>query len=213
MERKSIVSGVTIMIIGLTGGISSGKSTVSRMLKDLGAVIIDADQIAREVVKPSSPTLQKIREQFGASILLPNGELDRQALGQVVFNDQEARLRLNAIIHPAIRAEMIRQKEEAMLQNQQLIVLDIPLLFESKLEHLVEKILVVYVPEEYQLARLMKRDRIDEQTAWSRIRSQIPIEEKKLKGQAYIDNSGSLEETKDQLKNILVDWGIYHEAE
>lgn len=202
-----------MMIIGLTGGISSGKSTVSRMLKDLGAVIIDADQIAREVVKPSSSTLRQIREQFGASILLPNGELDRQALGQIVFNDQGARLRLNAIIHPAIRAEMIRQKEEAVLQNQQLIVLDIPLLFESKLEHMVEKILVVYVPEEYQLARLMKRDGIDEQTAWSRIRSQIPIEEKKLKGHAYIDNSGSLEETKAQLKNILADWGIYHEAE
>lgn len=196
------------MIIGLTGGISTGKSTVSRMLQDLGAVIIDADKIARDVVKPPAPTLQQIRAEFGGTVLLPNGELDRQALGQLIFGNEEARRKLNAIIHPAIRSEMNRQKEQALQQQHKLIVLDIPLLFESHLEHMVEKILVIYVPEEIQLARLMKRDEIDEQAALRKIRSQISIEEKKHRGHAFIDNSGSLTETKQQLEKILKKWSL-----
>ncbi|WP_307390194.1 dephospho-CoA kinase [Bacillus horti] len=196
------------MVIGLTGGIATGKSTVSRVLIDLGALVIDADKIAREVVKPGSPALLEIKEEFGENILLENGELDRKALGHIVFQNQEARLKLNSIIHPAIRAEMTKQKEEALENGHSFIVMDIPLLFESKLEHMVEQILVVYIPQAVQLERLMQRDKIDKQEALNRINSQISIEEKKHRGHAYVNNSGTIQETAQQLELILKKWSI-----
>jgi dephospho-CoA kinase len=194
------------MIVGLTGGIASGKSTVSRMLLALGAVIIDADLIAREVVAPGQPTLEAIRDSFGQNIILEDGSLDRQKLGAVIFNDGQARTKLNLIIHPAIRKRMTELKEEAIVKGEELIVLDIPLLFESELHYMVEKILVVYVPEHIQKKRLMSRDQIAENEAMSRIRSQMSIEQKKNKGHAFIDNSGSYEETQEQLALIIKQW-------
>jgi dephospho-CoA kinase len=194
------------MIIGLTGGIASGKSTVSRMLYDLGAEIIDADKVAREVVEPNQPTWAKIKERFGKDVFYEDGQLNRQKLGAIIFNDGQARLDLNAIIHPAIRQRMNEQKEEALKKGIELIVMDIPLLFESELEHMVQKVLVVYVPEAIQKMRLMHRDQIDEATALQKMKSQIPIEQKKEKGHAFIDNSGTHEETKNQLEQIIQRW-------
>lgn len=194
------------MIIGLTGGIASGKSTVSRMLNDLGAEIIDADKVAREVVEPNQPTWANIKLRFGEDILYENGQLNRQKLGAIIFNDGQARTDLNAIIHPAIRKRMNEQKEKALKQGIELIVMDIPLLFESELEHMVEKVLVVYVPEAIQKTRLMHRDQIDEATALQKMKSQISIEKKKEKGHAFIDNSGTQEETKTQLERIIQQW-------
>lgn len=194
------------MIIGLTGGIASGKSTVSRLLFDLGAVIIDADKIAREVVEPHQPTWFHIREEFGPSVFHDDGQLNRTKLGEIIFANGQARVRLNALIHPAIRARMAERRDQALADGVELIVLDIPLLFESELEHMVEKVLVVYVPVEIQKRRLMKRDQIDEEMADKKIGSQIPIELKKEKGHAFIDNSGSIEETKKQLEKILEQW-------
>lgn len=196
------------MIIGLTGGISSGKSTVSRMLHDLGAEIIDADKVAREVVEPDQPTWAKIKERFGAGIFFEDGQLNRKKLGAIIFKDGQARSDLNAIIHPAIRKRMNEQKEKALLQGKELIVMDIPLLFESELAHMVQKVLVVYVPENIQKARLMLRDQIDEDTALQKMKSQISIEQKKNLGHAYIDNSGSQKESKEQLVRIIEQWRI-----
>ncbi|EGL82126.1 Dephospho-CoA kinase [Caldalkalibacillus thermarum TA2.A1] len=196
------------MVIGLTGGIASGKSTVSRMLDDLGAVIIDADKIAREVVEPGQAAWQKIKETFGEDVLQPDGRLDRAKLAEIIFRDQEQRRKLNSIVHPEIRKQMLKRKEEALQQGEELIVLDIPLLFESKLEHMVDKILVVYVPEEVQIRRLMERDKIDRKYAIQKIESQMPLETKKEMGHAYIDNSGTREETRRQLLHILKEWGI-----
>ncbi len=201
------------MVIGLTGGIASGKSTVSSMLSELGAVVIDADQIAREVVKPGEPTLEAIVDQFGIEVIQRNGHLDREKLGSMIFHDAQKRSALNGIIHPAIRERMTERKRQAQERDEDLIVLDIPLLFESELTYLVEKILVVYVPEDIQKQRLMQRDEIDEHTALAKMESQMSIEEKKDKGHAYIDNSGTREETKTQLLKILQTWGYVNNDE
>lgn len=194
------------MVIGLTGSIASGKSTVSGILRELGAIIIDADLIAREVVEPGSDTLGKIVQAFGTDIITATGHLDRKKLGSLIFQDQSLRTKLNEIIHPAIRQEMLQQRDAAIAAEKELIILDIPLLFESKLEHFVEKILVVYVPEEIQLQRLMERDRISYDEARLKINSQIPMSEKRDKGHAFIDNSGTIDETKQQVIKIINDW-------
>lgn len=194
------------MIIGLTGGIATGKSTVSKMLEQMGAVVIDADKIARQVVEPGQPAWFKIRVRFGEEVFHENGQLNRKALGAIVFQDEQARLDLNRIVHPEIRQVMESEKQAALQQEVEWIVLDIPLLFESKLEYMVDKILVVYIPESLQKQRLMLRDKITEEEAERKMNSQLSIERKKNMGHAYIDNSGSLEETRAQLLHILEKW-------
>lgn len=196
------------MIIGLTGSIASGKSTVSNMLKELGLPIVDADLVARQVVEPGTETLRKITEAFGEEILTEKGELDRPKLGAIIFNDEEKRKVLNSIIHPAIRKEMLRQRDEHITKGEKAVIMDIPLLFESKLQHYVEKIIVVTVTEDVQLKRLMVRNQFSEEEALSRIRSQLPLSVKEQGADAVINNNGSLEETKKQLLNILRDWKV-----
>lgn len=194
------------MIIGLTGGIASGKSTVSGMLEDLGAVIIDADKIARQIVEPHQPVWRELRKLFGEDIFFADGTLNRKKLGAIIFTDEEKRQQLNQLMHPAIRAEMIQLRDEAEAEGRELIVLDIPLLFESQLEHMVEKILVVYVSEQVQRERLIARDKVDEGEAQRKMSSQMSIELKKDKGHAYINNEGSRAETKKQLVDIIHEW-------
>lgn len=192
------------MIIGLTGGIASGKSTVSELLKERRIPVVDADVIAREVVEPGKNAYQQIVAAFGSCILLPNGEIDRKALGEIVFSDEQQRQVLNGIVHPEVRKEMTRQAEEASQSGYELVVMDIPLLFESKLQYMVDKIVLVYVPSDVQLIRLMDRDKIDEEQAQKRIKSQFPIETKKNEADFIIDNSGTREETKAQVDQLLV---------
>ncbi len=196
------------MIIGLTGSIASGKSTVANMLKAYGLPIVDADLIARLVVEPRTPTLQKIVEVFGEEILNEDGSMNRQKVGASIFNDEEKRKALNGIIHPAIRQEMLRQKDEHLANGAKNVVMDIPLLFESKLQHFVEKILVVSVSEETQLKRLMERNQLTEKEAKARISSQLPLSLKEQGADAVIYNNGTIEETKEQLKKILQQWKI-----
>ncbi len=196
------------MIIGLTGSIASGKSTVSRMLKELGYPIVDADLVARQVVEPGSETLQKINEAFDASVILPDGTLDRKKVGDLIFNDPESRKRLNDIIHPAIRKEMLRQRAAYVAEGHQVVIMDIPLLFESQLQHLADKILVVSVTEENQLKRLIKRNGLSENEAAARISSQLPMTVKEAGADAIIYNNGSIEETKWQLNRILEEWNV-----
>jgi dephospho-CoA kinase len=191
------------MVIGLTGGIACGKSTVSWMLAERGARIIDADIIAREVVRPGEEAWSLIVERFGRDILLANEELDRVKLGAIVFADEQARLDLNAIVHPAVRARMRQLMKEAREESIALIVMDIPLLYESKLEYMVEKVVVVYCTAEQQLKRLMERNGYDEEEAMRRIASQMSIEEKKSRADYVIDNSGTFTETEEQVDELV----------
>lgn len=196
------------VVIGLTGGIASGKSTVSEMFRELSIPVIDADIIAREVVEQGKPAYNKIVEVFGAEVIQQDGELDRPKLGSIVFYNEEKRLQLNKIVHPAVREEMNRQKEMYIKEGMQAIVLDIPLLFESKLTSLVDRILVVAVTPDTQLERLMKRNGFSEEEATARIQSQMPLEEKVKNADEVINNDGTIMGTKTQLQVILKKWNI-----
>lgn len=196
------------MIIGLTGSIASGKSTIAGMLRQHGLPIVDADIVARQVVAPGSETLAKIAEALGADILAADGTMDRAKVGAIIFHDEAKRAVLNNIIHPAIRAEMLRQRDAYVANGAAHVVMDIPLLFESKLQHFVEKILVVSVSEEVQLARLMARNQLTEDEARARIATQIPVAEKERGADAVIYNNGTVEESAIQLENLLRDWHI-----
>jgi dephospho-CoA kinase len=196
------------MIIGLTGSIASGKSTVSQLLKELGYPIVDADQVARQVVEPGSGTLRKIEEAFGSEVILPDGGMDRKRVGDLIFNDPASRKRLNDIIHPAIREEMMRQRTAFLESGHTTVIMDIPLLFESRLQHFADKILVVSVTEENQLARLMERNALTETEARARIASQLPMSVKEEGADAVIYNNGTIEETKWQLNRILEQWNV-----
>lgn len=194
------------MIIGLTGSIASGKSTVANMLRELAYPIVDADVIARQVVEAGSPLLQEIAETFGREVLHEDGTLNREALGVIIFGNEEKRSRLNALMHPAIRKLMLSEKERYIEQGYQTVIMDIPLLFESKLEHYAEKILVVSVSPDIQKQRLMNRNQLSEAEAEARISSQLAMDIKEQRADAVIKNNGTIEETKQQLLAILEKW-------
>ncbi|WP_242145543.1 MULTISPECIES: dephospho-CoA kinase [unclassified Bacillus cereus group] len=196
------------VVIGLTGGIASGKSTVSQMLRECNIPVIDADIVAREVVEQGKPAYNKIVEVFGKEILQEDGELNRQKLGSIVFHNEEKRMQLNGIAHPAVRKEMNEQKDRYINEGVQAVVLDIPLLFEGKLTNLVDHVLVVAVSPRVQLERLMKRNGFSEEEAKARIHSQMPLAEKITLGDKVIYNDGTIAETKGQLERILKEWGI-----
>lgn len=196
------------LVIGLTGGIASGKSTVSEMFKNLNMPVVDADKIAREVVMPGQEAYKQIVEKFGPEILREDQTLDRKKLGQIVFSDPKRREQLNKITHPAIRAHMLKERDQYVQAKEKCVVLDIPLLFESKLMHFVEKIIVVYVDEEVQIRRLMNRDQFSEREAKQRIQAQMPLKEKRKQADAVIDNNGTIAESFRQLKETLKAWSI-----
>lgn len=195
-------------MIGLTGSIGTGKSTIAKRLKELNIPVVDADVIAREIVEPKSVAYEKIVAAFGEDILHEDGTLNRGALGSIVFSDDAKRKLLNKITHPEIRKEMIKQRDEQIKAKVACVVLDIPLLFESKLTHFVDKILVVAVDSETQLKRILARDDSSEEEAKQRIASQIPIDQKVEQADAVIDNNGSVQESYHQLSQILEAWNV-----
>lgn len=191
-------------ILGLTGGIASGKSTVSAYLGSLNLPIIDADLIAREVMKAGSPAISEICEQFGVDMLLANGELDRKKLGDVIFASPEKRNQLNDIVQGRIRAEIKQQLAECEKENPPLIILDIPLLYEEEYENQVDEIMVVYVDVDIQKARLRNRNKeLTEEEALNRILSQMPLIEKAELADILIDNNGTIENTLSQVRKWL----------
>jgi dephospho-CoA kinase len=196
------------LVIGLTGGIASGKSTVSNILKEMNITIIDADVEARLAVEKGEPAYQKIVAEFGNDILLTNEEIDRVKLGSIIFHNAEKRQLLNSFVHPEVRKRMNNQVEEAKEREEQVIILDIPLLFESKLTHMVEKTILVYVDRDIQLKRLMERNDLSLEEAEARIKSQMPLSEKVALADAVINNNGSIAETKKQVIEVLNGWGI-----
>ncbi len=191
------------MVLGLTGGIASGKTTVAQAFQAMGAVVVSADLLAREVVQPGANVLQQIAVHFGRKVLREDGTLNRQLLGDIIFNDPQARLALNKITHPAIAELAGKRLREAEQAGASLVVYDAPLLFEAGADRQVDKVLVVKVDAEIQLARLMARDGIDRQQALARIESQMSQGEKIARADFVVDNSGSPQETLDQVRSLV----------
>ena len=177
-------------IIGLTGSIATGKSFVSSIIKnELNYPLIDADKLAREVVEINKPAYLEIVENFGEKILNEDKALNRKALREIIFNDIEKRKLLNEITHKYIRQEFLKKVEIYKSQNKEIIFYDVPLLFEAKIENQFYKIVLVYTPQEVQIKRLMKRDKISVKEAENTINNQISIEYKKNKSDFIIDNT------------------------
>lgn len=187
-------------IVGITGGIASGKSTVCEYLKELGYPVIDSDAIARELSQSGKPVYQAILSTFGKEYFLPNGELDRKKLGSLIFHNSQARELLNSITHPIIVEEMQKRIKKI---DKKLIFLDIPLLFEAKLFNLCDTIVCVYVPLEVQLKRLMARDEIEEGYALEKINAQMPLEQKRLAADFVIESVEDFNKTKENVVNII----------
>lgn len=188
--------------IGLTGGIGSGKSTVARMLQQRGAVLIDADAISRQLMEPGQQVLAETVRIFGPGILTPSGELDRPALAQLVFSDPEARQKLNSLVHPAVRTEAARQRQAALEQGEQglVIVEDIPLLVETGQASDFDGVLVVQTDLPVRLERLVRQRGMDEADALARIRAQASDQQRQAVASWLIDNSGSPEKTEQQVQ-------------
>jgi len=193
------------MIIGLTGSIATGKSQSSKIFKQLGCYIIDADKLSRTLTVKGSKCLVDIVRVFGKDILKPNGELDRKKLGLIVFSDKQAKTELEKIIHPHI----IKKTNEVIAKKYKTvdIIVDAPLLFEVGLDRVCDKVIVIYAKYHLQLKRLMKRDNLSKQEAEKRIALQMPIEEKMKLADITIDNSGTLSELK---KNITFIYKTLH---
>lgn len=189
-----------MILVGLTGGIGSGKSTVSARLADRGAIIIDADAITREVQLPGSPVLKELADRFGPEVLAADGSLERQVLANIVFTDPEALKALNAIVHPAVGREMNRRMIEQRATTN-VVVLDIPLLTENPREGLQGRI-VVDVPVETQVARLVAHRGFDETDARARIARQASREDRLATADFVVDNSGAPEDLEPQIDSL-----------
>lgn len=195
---------MSALLFGLTGGIASGKSTVSQLLVKHGALLVDADQVARDVVEQGQPALQEIVSYFGQAVLNEDGSLNRSALGTIVFSDKDKLATLESITHPAIRERMFSTIEQYKDEDPTAVIIaDIPLLYETKQTELYEAIIVVYVPREMQIKRLMERNNIAEEVAASRVDIQMDIELKRAQADYVIDNSGTLEQTEEQIVGLL----------
>jgi dephospho-CoA kinase len=188
-------------VLGLTGGIGSGKSMVAQIFAQLGAVVIDADQLAREVVEPGQPALQEIAATFGRDVLLPDGRLDRPRLAGIIFADPAERAKLDAITHPRIRARM-EEEIKARRSGPGVLIVDIPLLYENDRTYSVERVIVVWVDPQTQLRRIRRRDGLSAEAARLRIAAQMPLEAKRARADHVIDNSGSREDTRRQVEAI-----------
>lgn len=193
------------MLIGLTGGIASGKSTAVKYLQRLGAKTIDSDKIAHQVLEPGNEGYRRVVKEFGEEILDKHGEIDRKRLGKMVFSSPTLLSKLEDLTHPLIIAEI---KEKARLLQQKSenpVVLDAPLLFEKDLDSMVDEVWVVYVRPEIQLKRLMARDNLSEEEARARINAQLPLEQKRCLADRVLDNSGTEEDLQQQIENFWLE--------
>jgi len=189
------------LILGVTGGIASGKSTAAAFLEELGAHVISADQIAREVVEPGSEVLVQLVQMFGTQILTRDKTLDRKGLGAMVFADPNARARLEAVMHPAI-AELSQHRLKAAAHKYPLVVYEAPLLFEANAQERVDKVLCITVDPEIQLQRVQERDDCSETEAQERIAAQMPQCKKAELSDYVVDNSADLDALREQISNL-----------
>lgn len=188
--------------VGLTGNIASGKSSVARLLESHGATVIDADILAREAVEPGTPALVAIRERFGNSVLKSDGSLDREALRRIVFRDPAARDALNQIVHPAVGRLRDAQFTAARERGDHIVISDIPLLFETGLEHSVDAVIFVDAPEATRLRRLVENRGLPEADARAMMSAQWPATEKRARSTFVVENNGSVEELADRVSNL-----------
>lgn len=196
-------------ILGLTGGIATGKSTVSHFFKEYGIPVVDADVGAREVVQPGAPALKKIREIFGNQVFLESDELDREKLGKIIFDNEKKREQLNECLKEDIQKWILNEKNCLIKEGYNLIVLDIPLLFEAQYDKEVDEVMVVGVDAKTQLDRLMQRNQLSLEEAQARIDAQMPLEEKMKKADRVIENNGTKRETREQVLKWLNEKGYY----
>ena len=194
---------LNVLLLGVTGGIASGKTAVANMLEELGAPIIDFDVIARQVVEPGKPAWQEIVDYFGNQVVQEDGSLDRKKLSNIVFRDLEKRKQLESFTHPRISEEFVRQVNEIAEKTPGTIIqVVIPLLIELNLQYIFHKLMVVYIPEELQIERLAERDGISNEEAVNILKAQLPIDEKVGYADYVIHNEYSLEETKRQVEDL-----------
>lgn len=185
-------------IVGLTGGIASGKTTVAAWLKDRGATVLDADALAREALTPGGACFEAVKSTFGPGILLGDGSIDRQALGTLVFSDERARNKLNSLVHPHVLARL----QSLSRQADGLVVWDVPLLFEAGFDGFCRAIVAVTASEQVRVKRLKERNGATEEQALARIRSQMPEEEKAARASYVLVNEGSLKELKKKVETV-----------
>ena len=193
-------------IIGLTGGIATGKSTVSELLTAYGFKVVDADVASRKAVKKGSKGLDQIREKFGQEAIDDNGEMNREYVGELVFNNPEQRIELNKIVHPIVR-EIMEEEKNHYLNEGYNVIMDIPLLFENDLQDTVDEVWVVYTSESIQIERLMERNDLSQEDAKARVYSQISIDKKSRMADHVIDNLGDKLELKQNLQQLLEEEG------
>lgn len=192
-----------MLVLGLTGGIACGKSTISLTLTELGAVIVDGDVLSRELTAPGGRALPAIREAFGDGVFQPDDTLDRRALGAVVFANDAARDTLDGIMQPLLREMILERIDQARRQSAAVCVLDMPLLYEKELDSLCDRVWCAYIPRETQLERLMARDGFTREEAEARLRSQLPAEEKAARADVVIDTSGTIQYTKESVISLF----------
>jgi dephospho-CoA kinase len=188
-------------VVGLTGGIASGKSTVTAMFRELGAQVIDADEVARDVVEPGTPGVEEIARRF-PGVVDASGRLDRTELGRRVFADPAERRALEAIVHPRIREEVARRLEALARAGEEVALYDAALLIENGLQKGMDGVIVVWAPESLQRARLAARDGLDEAAVTARLRAQLPLADKRAHATWVVDNGGSLDETRAQVRRV-----------
>ena len=189
--------------LGLTGGIATGKTTISNYLKSIDIPVLDADEYARKVVEPGTPGLAEITNTFGEQVLRADGSLNRKLLGQIVFNDSSSRQTLNDITHPRIQQMMADELHRLAEQQIPLVILDIPLLLENQNVAGADAVMVVTIPESLQLTRLMQRNNLTEKEAQSRISAKMPLVEKEKLADFVIDNSGTISSTQKQVEKVI----------
>lgn len=194
------------MRIGLTGGIAAGKSMVSGLLAELGAWILDADAISREVVEPGTEGLKAIAAEFGEKVIMPDGTLDRKALGAEVFGDPQKLERLNGILHPIIKAEMLKRAAEIEEQHpKDIVIFDVPLLIESGWQDVADEVWLVSAPVEQRIRRIAMRDGLDEKQAMERISAQMTDEQKAKYADVIINNGGSIQGLKERVTKLYAE--------
>ncbi|MDT0737312.1 dephospho-CoA kinase [Staphylococcus haemolyticus] len=194
-------------VIGLTGGIATGKSTVSELLTAFGFKVVDADIAARKAVAKGTKGLEQVRAAFGDSAITDEGEMDRKYVGEIVFNHPEKRLELNDIVHPIVR-EIMEEEKRSYLNQGYDVIMDIPLLFENELQNTVDEVWLVYTSESIQIERLMERNQLSLEDAKARVYSQISIDKKSRMADHVIDNLGDKLELKQNLEQLLTDKGF-----
>ena len=193
-----------MFIVGLTGGIASGKSLVARVFKDLGGHVIDADRIVHDLLEPEQPACREVLDHFGKDIMLPNGGIDRRKLGEIVFNDPEKRAWLNSCLHPKVFHVYTTQVQQ--LQSRQpdaMVIFNAALLIETGYHRKMDRIVVIYADMEQQIERLLLRDKFTRKQALSRIMSQMPLAEKRAHADYVIDNTGNREDTEARAREVF----------